>query len=95
MAHYSASNARSNFNEVLALAKTEAVEIYKHGKPAVVILDAMSYEKLLDYVEDLEDAVTILEHKLNPGDESDWTPLDNLLADLDLGDETEPQAIHG
>jgi prevent-host-death family protein len=95
MAQYSASNARSNFNEVLALAKTEAVEIYKHGKPAVVILDAMSYEKLLDYVEDLEDAVTILEHKLNPGDESDWTPLDNLLADLDLGDETEPQAIQG
>lgn len=66
MAKYSASEARANFNEVLGLAKTEAVEIEKHGKPAVVILDAMKYEKLLDYIEDLEDKITILEWELDP-----------------------------
>lgn len=93
MAKYSASDARANFNEVLELAKTEAVEIHKHGKPAVVILDAMNYEKLLDYVEDLEDAVTILEHKLNPGDRSEWTPLENLFADMEIGDEAKPEEI--
>ncbi len=70
MAQFSASEARANFNHVLELAKTEAVEIHKHGKPAVVIFDAMSYEKLLDYVEDLEDTITILEHKLNPNQET-------------------------
>jgi PHD/YefM family antitoxin component YafN of YafNO toxin-antitoxin module len=73
---------------VLELAKTEAVEIHKHGKPAVVIFDAMSYEKLLDYIEDLEDAISILEHKLNPADESEWVPLEDLLADSKLGDES-------
>jgi prevent-host-death family protein len=88
MAQFSASEARANFNHVLELAKTEAVEIHKHGKPAVVIFDAMSYEKLLDYVEDLEDTITILEHKLNPGDESEWVPLEDLLADSNLGDES-------
>ena len=50
MAKYSASDARANFNEVLKLAKSEAVEIQKHGKPVAVILDAMEYEKLLDYI---------------------------------------------
>jgi prevent-host-death family protein len=93
MAQFSASEARANFNHVLELAKTEAVEIHKHGKPAVVIFDAMSYEKLLDYVEDLEDTITILEHKLNPADESEWVPLEDLLADAELGDESVSKPI--
>jgi prevent-host-death family protein len=93
MAQFSASDARANFNHVLELAKTEAVEIHKHGKPAVVIFDAMSYEKLLDYVEDLEDTITILEHKLNPADESEWVPLEDLLADAELGDESVSKPI--
>jgi prevent-host-death family protein len=93
MAQFSASDARANFNHVLELAKTEAVEIHKHGKPAVVIFDAMSYEKLLDYIEDLEDTITILEHKLNPADESEWVPLEDLLADAELGDESVSKPI--
>lgn len=66
MAKYSASEARANFNEVLKLAKTEAVEIQKHGKPIAVILNAMKYEKLLDYIEDLEDNLTVLEYENDP-----------------------------
>lgn len=93
MAQFSASEARANFNQVLELAKTEAVEIHKHGKPAVVIFDAMSYEKLLDYIEDLEDAIAILEHKLNPADESEWVPLEDLLADSKLGDESDSKPL--
>ncbi len=95
MAKFSASEARARFNEVLELAKTEAVEIQKHGKPAVVILDAMKYEKFLDYVEDLEDSLTILEHQLNPGDPSTYTSLDDLVFERELGDDQEPEASQG
>ena len=84
MAKYSAAEARAKFNEVLTLAKTEAVEIQKHGKPAVVMVDAMKYEEFLDYVEDLEDTVAILEHRLNPGDPADWKTLEQVVTELGL-----------
>ena len=93
MAQYSASQARANFNNVLELAKSEAVEIHKHGKPAVVILDAMQFEKLLDYIEDLEDTVALLEHELNPGDPNEWIPLETVLAELDGSDEPKSKDI--
>ena len=86
MAKFSASEARANFNRVLELAKNEAVEIQKHGKPVAVMVDAMKYEEFLDYVEDLEDTVAILEHKLNPGNPSDWAPLEQVVAELGLED---------
>ena len=84
MAKYSASDARANFNEVLKLAKSEAVEIQKHGKPVAVILDAMNYEKLLDYIEDLEDNLAVLEYENDP--ESFWksTPLAEVERELGL-----------
>ena len=91
MAQFSASEARANFNHVLELSKAEAVEIRKHGKPAVVILDAMQYEKMLDYIEDLEDTIALLEHELNPGDPSQWIPLETVLAELDASDEPKPR----
>lgn len=93
MIKYSASKARANFNEVLAFAKREPVEIEKHGKPAVVILDAMEFEKLVEYIEDLEDNITALEHELNPGDPSTYTPLEEFLAELKAGDERDSTKI--
>jgi prevent-host-death family protein len=84
MAQYSASDARANFNEVLELAKTEAVEIHKHGKPAVVILDAMKYEKFLDYVEDLEDENTALRYELDPDSFGPAVPLEEVERELGL-----------
>jgi antitoxin Phd len=84
MAKYSASQARAKFNEVLELAKTEAVEIQKHGKPVVVILDAMRYEKLIDYVEDLEDNLTLLEYENNPESFGKSTPLEEVERELGL-----------
>jgi prevent-host-death family protein len=86
MAKFSASDARANFNEVLDIAKTEAVEIHKHGKPAVVILDAMSYEKFLDYVEDLEDSLELLQMKSEEDfDPSTWRTLEEVERELGLG----------
>ena len=84
MAKYSAATARAKFNEVLELAKTEAVEIQKHGKPAVVILDAMKYEKLLEYVEDLEDSIVILEYERDPASFGKSTPLEEVERELGL-----------
>jgi prevent-host-death family protein len=84
MAKYSASEARANFNEVLSLAKTEAVEIQKHGKPAVVILDAMKYEEFLDYDEDLEDNLTILEYESDPERFGKSTSLEEVERELGL-----------
>jgi prevent-host-death family protein len=84
MAKFSASEARARFNEVLELAKTEAVEIQKHGKPAVVILDAMKYEEFLDYVEDLEDNLTILEYESDPERFGKSTSLEEVERELGL-----------
>jgi prevent-host-death family protein len=87
MAQYSASNARQNFNEVLELAKTEAVEIHKHGKPSVVILNAMNYQKLMNYVEDLEDSLDLLEMKSREDfDPSTWRTLEEVERELGLGE---------
>lgn len=66
MAQYSVSEARAKINEVIQLAQSEAVEILKHGKPAVTIVDSVKYEQLLDYIEDLEDRLAILESKMDP-----------------------------
>ena len=84
MAKYSASEARANFNELLTKAQTEAVEIHKHGKSAVVILDAMKYQKLLDYIEDLEDVNTALEYRINPESFGPFTPLEEVAHELGL-----------
>jgi prevent-host-death family protein len=84
MVKFSASEARARFNEVLELAKTEAVEIQKHGKPAVVILDAMKYEEFLDYVEDLEDNLTILEYESDPERFGKSTSLEEVERELGL-----------
>ncbi len=85
MAKYSAAEARAKFNEVLTLAKTEAVEIHKHGKPAAVMVDAMKYEELLDYVEDLEDSLAILEIRASEDfDPSTWKTLEEVERDLGL-----------
>jgi len=84
MAKFSASEARANFNRVLELAKTEAVEIHKHGKPAVVMVDAMKYEEFLDYVEDLEDSLTVMEFEADPKAFGKSTPLEEVERELGL-----------
>lgn len=85
MAKFSASEARANFNRVLELAKTEAVEIQKHGKPVAVMVDAMKYEEFLDYVEDLEDSLAVLEIRASEDfDPQTWKTLEEVERDLGL-----------
>ncbi len=81
MAQYSVSEARANLNEVIQLALSEAVEILKHGNPHVVtIVDSMKYEELLDYIEDLEDRLAILESKMDPN--PDWKSWEEVKKEL-------------
>jgi prevent-host-death family protein len=85
MTKFSASEARANFNRVLELAKTEAVEIQKHGKPVAVMVDAMKYEEFLDYVEDLEDSLAVLEIRASEDfDPQTWKTLEEVERDLGL-----------
>jgi len=80
MANYSVSEARARINEVIELARTEAVEIHKHGNPVVTIVDSMKYEELLDYIEDLEDRLAILESKMDPN--PDWKSWEEVKKEL-------------
>ena len=80
MAKYSVSEARANFNEVIQLAQTEAVEILKHGKPAVTIVESKKHEQLLDYIEDLEDRLAIVESKMDPN--PDWKSWEEVKKEL-------------
>jgi antitoxin Phd len=81
MARFNISDLRTKVPEILEIAKTEAVEIEKHGKSTLVILDAMKYEQLLEHLEDVEDNLAYLEYKLNPKQEfEDWA-----LVKADLG----------
>ena len=84
MAKFSASEARANFNRVLELAKTEAVEIQKHGKPSAIILSAMDYDKLIEYIEDLEDSLTVMEFEADPKAFGKSTPLEEVERELGL-----------
>jgi prevent-host-death family protein len=84
MAKYSASQARANFNAVMEQAKSEPVEIHKHGKPSVVILDAMTYEKLVAYIEDLEDTNTVLNYEIDPESFGTTISLEEVERELGL-----------
>ena len=78
MAQYSVSEARARLNEVIQLARSEAVEILKHGKAAVTIVDSVKYEELVDYVEELEDRLAVLESKADP----DWKTWEEVKEEL-------------
>jgi len=84
MAQYSASQARTNFQELISLCETEAVEIHRHGKKVAVMLHAMKYEQLLDQIEDLEDKVTLLEYNANPVAAKDLLDLREVEKELGL-----------
>ena len=58
------------------------MEIQKHGKPIAVILDAMKYEKLLDYIVYLEDNLTVLEYENDPESFGKSTPLEEVEREL-------------
>ncbi|MBA3420056.1 MAG: type II toxin-antitoxin system Phd/YefM family antitoxin [Geodermatophilaceae bacterium] len=57
MATMSISTARESLSEAVELARTETVFLERYGRPAAVLVSPERYERLMDALEDAEDAV--------------------------------------
>jgi prevent-host-death family protein len=53
----SISTARESLSEAVELARTETVFLERYGRPAAVLVSPERYERLMDALEDAEDAV--------------------------------------
>lgn len=77
------SDIRKRWPAVLAEAAKRPVILTQHGKGVAVLLSLAQWESLLERFEDLDDAITALEARLT--DTEPPVPLENVLADLELG----------
>ena len=55
MTEISISEARADLAETFRRARKQPIRITQHGKAQVVVLDASTYEKMIDDLEELED----------------------------------------
>lgn len=75
---WSVQDAKNRFSAVVAAAKRRPQMVTKHGKPAVVVIDAAEYSRL-KHLELLE-AAPFTEHLLDmPSDDGDF---ERLAGDL-------------
>lgn len=75
----SVTEARSRLPELLDRSKSEAVFLERHGRPAAVVLSPEQYEKMMDALEDAEDAVAFDAAIAEEGDNIPWA---QVKADL-------------
>ncbi len=71
----SVTELKRNLSVIIDDAENEAVAILNHNKPEAYLLPAAYYEKLLERLEDLEDARLVRERQTGPFVEVD---LDDL-----------------
>lgn len=77
---WSVQDAKNNFSAVVEAAKGEPQTVTKHGKPAVVVVDAGTYARLQDA--DRHGAPRFSEHLLAmPADDGEFERLDATLRD--------------
>jgi antitoxin StbD len=62
----SVTELKKNFASVIHEAKSDAVAILNHNKPEAYLLSASYYERLLDRLEDLEDAELVKQRGNGP-----------------------------
>ncbi len=62
----SVTELKRNFAGILAEAEGDAVAVLNHNKPEAYLLSAAHYERLLDYLEDLEDVKVMCERADGP-----------------------------
>jgi antitoxin Phd len=80
MPSWSVQDAKNRFSAVIAAAHQEPQTVTKHGKPAVVVIDAVEYDRLKQL--DRSSARRFTEHLLAmPTDDSDFDRLDGSLRD--------------
>jgi antitoxin StbD len=62
----SVTELKRNFAEIIKQADDSPVAILNHNRPEAYLLPAAHYERLMDYLEDLEDAKLVQERAGGP-----------------------------
>jgi antitoxin StbD len=62
----SVTELKRNFASILAQAGDAPVAVLNHNRPEAYLLSAAHYERLLAYLEDLEDATRVRERSAGP-----------------------------
>ena len=62
----SVTELKRNFAEIIQQADDSPVAILNHNRPEAYLLPAAHYERLLAYLEDLEDAKLVQERSSGP-----------------------------
>lgn len=81
MTDISISDARADLADTIRRARKNPIRITSHGEAQVVLLDASTYEKMLEDLEELEDIAAYDEamEDMSPG-----IPWDQVKKDLGL-----------
>ena len=79
MTDISISEARANLPETIRRARKNPIRITTHGEAQVVLLDASTYEKMLEDLEELED-ISAFDKALE--DSAPGIPWDQVKKDL-------------
>jgi len=75
----SVADARNNFSDVIARAQGEAVFIERRGRRAAVVISPEQYERMMDALEESEDAAAFDETMAEEGSDVPWA---QVKADL-------------
>lgn len=62
----SVTELKRNFASILAQAEDSPVAVLNHNRPEAYLISAAHYERLLAYLEDLEDAARVRERSDGP-----------------------------
>lgn len=79
MSSVSVADARSHLSDVIARSQQEAVFIERRGQRAAVVVSPERYERMLEALEDAEDAAAFDEAMAEEGESIPW---DQVKKDL-------------
>lgn len=79
MTNVSVTDARAKLPELITRARTEAVFVERHGKTEAVLISPDQYERLMEALEDAEDAQAF---DAAMADEGENIPWEQAKADL-------------
>jgi prevent-host-death family protein len=74
------TDLRDSIRELLDEVVERDVIVLRHNQPVAVLVHPERIERLITRIEDLEDYVAVLEHRLNP---DDIVKHDDVMAHLD------------
>lgn len=72
MSSVSVADARSHLSDVIARSQKEAVFIERRGQRAAVVVSPEQYERMLEALEDAEDAAAFDEAMAEEGENIPW-----------------------